>query len=259
MGEGIDIERDASVVTVVLDDAPNNAMSLAMVDSLEAVVGELTEDSTVRAVVITGAGERAFSVGANIKEFGVALDSIGLKPFIAQRLALITAIENMAKPVIAAINGLCIGGGLELALGCHFRLASRGARMGLPEIELGIVPAWGGTQRLARTVGRAHALDMMLRAKLIEADEALRIGLVHAVHEADDVRAAALALAGELAAKAPLSVAGILRAVVCGGELSLQDGLALEMEAVETTASSNDCREGISAFVEKRRPRFGGN
>jgi len=222
MKESVHIERDGGVATVVLDDAPNNAISLAMVDSLERLVAELGDDAGVRAIIITGSGDRAFSVGANIKEFGVAIESIGLERFIAQRLAVIAAIENLGKPVIAAINGLCIGGGLELALGCHFRLASRGARMGLPEIELGIVPAWGGTQRLTRTVGRAHALDMMLRAKLIEADEALAIGLVNSLHPADELGAAARALADELAAKAPLAVAGILKAVVGGGELSLR-------------------------------------
>ncbi len=259
MKESIHIERDGGVASLVLDDAPNNAISLAMVDSLERLVAELGDDAGVRAIIITGSGDRAFSVGANIKEFGVAIESIGLERFIAQRLAVIAAIENLGKPVIAVINGLCIGGGLELALGCHFRLASCGARMGLPEIELGIVPAWGGTQRLTRTVGRAHALDMMLRAKLIEADEALAIGLVNSIHPPDELGAAARALAGELAAKAPLAVAGILKAVVGGGELSLREGLAIEMEAVLTTGSSNDSREGISAFLEKRRPRFRGD
>lgn len=259
MGETIHIQRDGGVATLVLDDAPNNAISLAMVDRLESLVAELASDDSVRVIIVTGAGKRAFSVGANIKEFGVAIERMGLGRFIAQRLGVIAAIENLGKPVIAAINGLCIGGGLELALGCHFRLAARGARMGLPEIELGIVPAWGGTQRLTRTVGRAHALDMMLRAKLIEADEALGIGLVQSIHAAEDLGGAARALADELAAKAPLAVAGILKAVVSGGELSLQEGLALEMDAVVTTASSNDSREGISAFLEKRPPRFRGD
>lgn len=258
MADNVGIKRDGAVATVVLDDPPNNAISLAMVDCLERLIAELEADRAIRAIIVTAAGDRAFSVGANIKEFGVAMERMGLEQFIAQRLAVIATIENLSKPVIAAINGLCIGGGLELALGCHFRMAARGACLGLPEIELGIVPAWGGTQRLTRTVGRAHALDMMLRARLIDADEALRIGLVHSLHNADALASAARSLADELSSKAPLAVAGILAAVVQGGELRLQEGLAVEMEAVVTTGSSQDSREGVSAFLEKRRPRFRG-
>jgi len=183
---------------------------------------------------------------------------MGLKGFIGQRLRVADRIENLPKPVVCAIRGACVGGGLEFALACHFRIAAEGARIGLPEIELGIVPAWGGTQRLTRTVGRAHALDMMLRARLVSAEEAYRIGLVHDVCPPDELPARAQALAAELAEKPPVAVAGILKAVIEGGPLSLQEGLALEYEAVEATSRTEDAQEGVIAFLEKRKPVFRG-
>ena len=215
------VEYAGAVATVTLNAPPHNAISMAMVDRLEELFPEFGSDRSVRAIILTGAGERSFSVGADISEFGTAIAKMTLKGFIAQRLGLVGRVENLGKPVVCAIRGACVGGGLELALGCHFRVAARGARIGLPEIELGIVPAWGGTQRLTRTVGRAHALDMILRAKKIGADESLRIGLVHEICEPGELLERAGALAGELAEKPPLAVAGILKAVIQGGSLSL--------------------------------------
>jgi enoyl-CoA hydratase len=241
-----------------LNAPPYNAIGMAMVDRLEQLLPELGADQSVRTIVLTGAGERSFSVGADISEFGVAVTKMTLKGFIDQRLRLVERVENLGKPVLCAIRGNCVGGGLELALGCHFRLAADGARIGLPEIELGIVPAWGGTQRLTRTVGRAHALDMMLRAKRIGAEEALRIGLVHEVCKPDELLTRAHGLASELADKAPLAVAGILKAVIQGGPLSLEEGLALEFEGIQSTSGSKDVQEGIAAFFEKRKPAFRG-
>jgi enoyl-CoA hydratase len=252
------IERSGAVARVVLNDPPHNRLSMAMVDRLEELVPELAADRALRAVVITGAGERTFSVGADIREFGKAAMEMGMRAFIEQRLRVLAAIENLPKPVVCAIRGPCVGGGLELALSCHFRIAAEGARIGLPEIELGIAPAWGGTQRLTRTVGRAHALDMILRARKIGAEEACRIGLVHQVCAPEDLLDRANALADELAEKPPLAVAGILEAVIRGGELSLEEGLALEYQAVERTSGSKDTIEGVRAFFEKRKPVFTG-
>jgi enoyl-CoA hydratase len=229
-----------------------------MVDRLEELFRGLASDGSVRAVILTGAGERSFSVGADITEFGAAVAKVGLENFIAQRLRLADRIENLPKPVVCAIRGACVGGGLEIALACHFRVAAEGARIGLPEIELGIVPAWGGTQRLTRTVGRAHALDMMLRARKIGAEEALRLGLVSEVCAPESLLGRARALADELAEKPPLAVAGILKAVIQGGPLSLEEGLALEFEALTATSGSRDAREGIRAFFAKRKPAFRG-
>ena len=252
------VERSGAIATVVLNDPPHNRLSMAMVDRLEEVIPQLARDRELRAVVITGAGDRTFSVGADIREFGKAAMEMGMEAFISQRLRVLSAIENLPKPVVCAIRGACVGGGLELALSCHFRIAAEGARIGLPEIELGIVPAWGGTQRLTRTVGRAHALDMMLCARKIGAEEAYRIGLVHQVCTPDELLDRAHALAAELAEKPPLAVAGVLEAVIKGGELSLEEGLVLEYQAMERTSGSKDTIEGVRAFFEKRKPVFKG-
>ena len=252
------VERTGAVATVTLNAPPHNPLGMAMIDRLETLFPELGADNAVRAIILTGAGDRTFSVGANIAEFGTALQKMSLKEFIDQRLRVMDRVENLPKPVICAIRGACVGGGLEIALSCHFRIAAEGARIGLPEIELGVVPAWGGTQRLTRTVGRAHALDLMLRASKIGAEEALRIGLVNEICKPEALLDRARALAEELAQKPPLAVAGILRAAVLGGGLPLAEGLALEYEALARTSGSQDAQEGIMAFLEKRKPVFRG-
>jgi enoyl-CoA hydratase len=256
--ETVILEKTGSVATVTLNRPPHNPLGLAVIDRLEELFPELGSDESVRAVVLTGAGDRTFSVGADIKEFGTGIEKMGLKDFIGQRLRVADLIENLPKPVVCAIRGACVGGGLEFAMACHFRIAAEGARIGLPEIELGIVPAWGGTQRLTRTVGRAHALDIILRARLISAEEAYRIGLVSEVCRPEELLDRAHALASELAEKPPIAVAGILKAVIEGGSLPLEDGLALEFAAVEATSGTEDATEGIMAFLEKRKPVFNG-
>lgn len=256
--EPVRFEKTGFVATLTLNRPPHNPLGMAVIDRLEELFTGLASDGTVRAVVLTGAGDRSFSVGADIKEFGIGMEKMGLEGFIGQRIRVADQIEKLPKPVVCAIRGACVGGGLEFALACHFRIAAEGSRIGLPEIELGIVPAWGGTQRLTRTVGRAHALDMILRAKLIGAEEACRIGLVNEVCPPGELLDRARALAGELAEKPPLSVAGILKAVIEGGPLSLEEGLALEYAAVEATSGTEDAAEGITAFLEKRKPVFRG-
>lgn len=256
--EPILLERDGSIVTLTLNAPPRNPISMAMVDSLEVLLPKLAADKSVRAIVITGAGTDSFSVGANIKEFASGVAKMTLKGLIDQRLRVLDAVENLGKPVVAAIRGTCLGGGLELALSCHFRIAGKEAVFALPEIELGIVPAWSGTQRLTCTVGRAHALDMMLRARKVGAEEAWRMGLVHEVCADNLTLPNAQALARELAEKPPLAVAGILRAVIEGQELPLNEGLKLEFEAVQHTSGTKDNMEGLAAFLQKRKPRFTG-
>lgn len=256
--EPIRLIRNHHFATIELNDPPYNRLGMRLFDALEATVDRVGEDDSVRAVVIRGAGDANFSVGADIREFGAAAQGRGVKGFIEQRLRVIERIEQMRKPVIAAIRGACLGGGLEIALACHFRIAARGAKIGLPEVELGVVPAWGGTQRLTRTIGRARALDMMLRAKKLTADEALEAGLVGEICGPDDLDARATLLARELAEKAPIAVAGILEAVVRGGPRSLEEGLSLEFEALERAIVSEDMREGVMAFLQKRKPDFKG-
>jgi len=256
--EPILLRRTASVATIELNDPPYNRLSMALIDALEKTVDEVEQDESVRAIVLRGAGDENFSVGADIREFGSAAASRGVQAFIEQRLHVIRSIETMSKPVVCAIRGACLGGGLEIALACHFRIGAHGAKIGLPEVELGVVPAWGGTQRLTRTVGRARALEMMLLAKKLDADEAFEAGLLTRVCESEDLDAQVARLASELANKAPLAVAGILDAVVRGGPKSLDDGLLHEYAALERVMKSEDLQEGVMAFFQKRPPEFKG-
>ena len=256
--EPIVVRRQGSIATIELNDPPYNRLSMALIDALEKTVEEIERDESVRAVVLRGAGTENFSVGADIREFGAAAADRGVQAFIEQRLRVIRSIETMSKPVVCAIVGACLGGGLEIALACHFRIAARGSKIGLPEVELGVVPAWGGTQRLTRTIGRARALEVMLLAKKLSTEEAFEAGLLTAVCEPDELDSTVSALATELAAKAPLAVAGILDAVIEGGPKSLADGLAHEYAALERVMTSEDLQEGVIAFFQKRAPKFKG-
>jgi len=252
------VERDGAVATLRINDAPRNRMSLAFMDALEAEVERLAHDAEVRAIVIRGAGEEHFSVGMDLKELPQGIAKLGsAEAVFDQRLRVLAAIENLPKPVIALLYGYCLGGGLELPLACHFRLAAaEGAKIGLPELDLGTVPAWGGSARLTRCVGRDVALDMILRAKKISGPEALRIGLVSEVWPLSELFERAHALARELAEMPALAVAGVLRCVVGAEEKSLAEGIAEERRAVLATMGTPDQREGIQAFLEKRKPRF---
>lgn len=253
-------ERRGPVVVLENQDPPRNRMTFEFMDELEAAVLAIRDDRDVRAVVITAAGEEHFSVGMDLKQLmGGAEARGGFEAVLDQRLRVLSLIEQLDKPVIATLFGYCLGGGLELPLACHFRLAAtEGARIGLPELDLGTVPAWGGTARLTRTVGRAHALDLILRARTIDGPTALAIGLVHELHPVADLKARAIALAEELAAQPPLAVAGVLRAVVGAEHLPLEDALRVEREAVRRCSASADQIEGMRAFLEKRRPQFQG-
>jgi enoyl-CoA hydratase len=253
-------ERHGKVLSFIINDAPWNRMSFACMDALEAALEEAAIDPAVRALLFTAAGEANFSVGMDLKQVlreGAARG--GWEPVLDQRLRVLSRIESLDKPSIATLFGHCLGGGLELPLACHFRLAAdSGARIGLPEMELGTVPAWGGTARLTRCVGRDHALDMILRGRKIDGSEALRMGLVHSIHPLAELKAAAMALAQELAEKPPLAIAGALRCIVGAGEKPLAEALAEERRAFMQCAASRDQAEGIRAFVEKRKPVFTG-
>ena len=258
MGDALIVERDGRVVTLINDDAPRNRMSLEFMDELEAQVDELERDDTVGAVVIRGAGDEHFSVGMDLKQLPDGIKRKGSADAVFdQRLRVISKIENMGKPWIATLYGYCLGGGLELPLGCHFRLAAaEGARIGLPELDLGGVPAWGGTARLTRCVGRAAALDMLLRVKKISGPEALRIGLVHEVWPNDELQQRAQELAQDLAKRPPLAVASILRCVVGAEGASLEEALQVERREVRRGMGNAETREGMRAFLEKREPNF---
>jgi enoyl-CoA hydratase/carnithine racemase len=252
------IEHRDRVVILENQDPPRNRMTFEYMDALEHAIVALRTDPGVRAVVITAAGDEHFSVGMDLKQLISGSDARGgFEAVLDQRLRVLSMVEHLDKPVIATLFGYCLGGGLELPLACHFRLAaSEGARIGLPELDLGTVPAWGGTARLTRTVGRACALDMILRRKKIDGPTALAIGLVHEVHPIADLKRKAVELAEGLAAQPALAVAGVLRAVVGAEHLPLDDALRVERDAFRRCSDSADQREGMSAFLEKRRPVF---
>lgn len=251
-------KRDDGVAVVSVNDDPLNRMTLAYIDELEHVVADIEADDSIGAFVITAEGTTNFSVGMNLKELGSGIaDRGGPDAFFDQRLDVISRIERMGKPSIATLFGYCLGGGLELPLGCTFRLAAEeGARIGLPEMDLGTTPAWGGSARLAKCVGRNAAIDMILRAKKISGPEALRIGLVHEVWPLTELKDRAIALAAELAAQPRLAVKAILDSLHDSEDKTLDELLAAERAAVHATMGSPDAREGILAFLEKRKPLF---
>lgn len=252
------LQRDGAVETLSINDAPRNRMSLEFMDALEAEIDRIATDSSVRALVIRGAGEENFSVGMDLKQLPQGIARMGSPEAVFdQRLRVLSKIENLPKPVIAVLYGYCLGGGLELPLACHFRLAAaEGAKIGLPELDLGTVPAWGGSARLTRCVGRDRALEMLLLAKKISGPEAHRIGLVTEVLPLSELFRRAQELAQELAEMPTVAVAGVLRCVVGAGEKSLAEGIAEERRAVLATMGTPDQREGIKAFLEKRTPHF---
>jgi enoyl-CoA hydratase len=254
------LERAGGVLTLSINAPPTNRMTIEFMDEFERALDIAARDDSVRALVITATGDESFSVGMDLKQFmAVAGDRARTEAVLDQRLRVLAAIENMTKPSVVTLFGYCLGGGLELPLSCHFRLAAaEGAKIGLPEMDLGSVPAWGGTARLTRCVGRAHALDMILRARKIDGPHALRIGLAHEVHPLSELKSAAHDLAQTLAAMPPIAVAGVLRCVVGAGDSALESALAEERAAFLRCAASADQAEGLRAFIEKRRPVFTG-
>lgn len=257
-GQALLLERRGAVAIVAIDDAPYNRMSLAFMDALEERVAELAADDGVRAVLLTAAGEENFSVGMNLKELPAAIHERGSADAVFdQRLRVLSAIESMGKPWVATLFGYCLGGGLELPLACHFRLAAaEGAQIGLPELHLGTVPAWGGSARLVRCVGRNHALDMILRAKTVSGPRALEIGLVNEVWPNAELKERALALADELASQPRVAVKTMLECLVGSEAKTLAESLRDERRAVHATFGTPDQIEGMRAFAEKRKPVF---
>jgi enoyl-CoA hydratase len=250
-------QRDALAIVRLNRPEKMNALSRRALDELYEAFARLELEPGVRAVILTGTGERAFSAGTDVAELS-ALDEEGARDAARRGQEVCNRIEQASVPVIAAINGVAAGGGCELALACHLRIASTRARFSLPETKLGLIPAYGGTQRLARSVGPSVALEMMLAGAELSAEEARRAGLVNRVTTPEHLQAEAESLAGEIAKLAPLAIRACLRSVVRGLELPLEDGLALEAELFGSLFSTEDMREGTRAFLEKRAPVFKG-
>jgi enoyl-CoA hydratase/carnithine racemase len=252
------LERHGPVAIIVNNDAPMNRMTLEFIDTLEVVLPKLAQDNSVRAIVIRGAGNKNFSVGMNLKQLDTGIEQKGsMDGLLDQRLRVLQMIEQLHKPVIAVLCGYCLGGGLELPLACHFRLAAQeGCQIGLPELDIGVMPSWGGTVRLTHCVGRAQALNIILRAKKISGPKALEIGLVQEVWPNDVLQQKAVDLAQELAAKPPWSVSAVLQCVIGAATTPEKETLATERKQVHRVASGKHQMEGLKAFMEKRKADF---
>jgi enoyl-CoA hydratase len=234
-----------------------NALNDETIGELEQVMKELNEDNNMRCVILTGAGEKAFVAGADISQI-TSLDSKTGKEFALRGQGVFRYIEGMKKPVIAAVNGFALGGGCELAMSCHIRIASSNAKFGQPEINLGIIPGYGGTQRLPRLIGLSNALQLLLTGEMIDGDRALALGLVSEVSEADKLLESAESLAGLLTSRAPLAVQYILEAVYRGINTDLENALDIEAKYFGDVCNTEDMKEGTAAFLEKRKPNFSG-
>jgi enoyl-CoA hydratase len=252
------ITREERVATVTITRPDKlNALDAATLDELRRAALDLRHDDAIAAVIVTGAGDRAFVAGADIGEIA-ALDAASARQMSQRGQHVFELLAHLGKPTIAALNGFALGGGCELALACTLRVASETARLGQPEVNLGLIPGYGGTQRLARLVGQGRALDLLLRGHTIDAQEAWRIGLVDRVVAPGELMHEARALGAELAGKAPQAVRAILDAVTRGLEMPLAEALAYEATLFGLVAGTDDMKEGTRAFLEKRTPRFTG-
>ena len=251
------LSRDADGVRVLTIDRPDklNALNRQTLEALDAAFAAAGEDPAVRAVVLTGSGGKAFVAGADIAEMN-ALTAIEGREFSLLGQRLMRRIERLPKPVVAMVNGYALGGGLELAMACHLRVAADSARLGQPEVNLGLIPGFGGTQRLLRLAGRAATLELCLLGTPIDAARALQLGLVNRVVPAADLESETMKLAAQLASAAPLARRGGLDAVVLGGECGIEEGLQFETAQFALLFASEDMREGTDAFLAKRKPQF---
>ena len=257
--QNILFDRDPNGVVLITVNRPDkmNALSTAVIEDLALAAAEIASDARIRAAIITGAGEKAFVAGADINELA-ALTPVEARAYAVRGQQAFRALETAGKPVVAAINGHALGGGLELAMACTVRFASENARMGQPEVKLGLVPGYGGTQRLPRLVGRGRALEMLLGGEAVTAAEAHRIGLVNAVVAQTDLLQHCRAWIEKVLANAPLALGLVIDAVDVGLSSGLEEGLKYEAAAFGVSAATEDRREGTKAFLEKRRAVFAG-
>jgi enoyl-CoA hydratase len=251
-------EKREGIGTVTLNrPAKLNTLNAQMVEELRACFGSIQDDPEVRVVVLTGAGEKAFTAGVDIAELA-ELSAISGKDFARRGHEVLGLIESLGKPVLAAVNGYALGGGCELAMACTLRLAAENARFALPEVKLGLIPGYGGTQRLPRLIGRGRALELILSGEQITAQQALEIGLVNHVVPPAELIPTTENLARKIMANAPLAIRYALEAVQHGLEMTLAEGLFLESNLFGLCCSTADMKEGTRAFLEKRPPKFAG-
>jgi enoyl-CoA hydratase/carnithine racemase len=243
------------IATVTLNNPPANLLHTDALKELDHLFGELEADQSVRVVILAAAG-RFFCPGADVKELARIETAVEGMDFSARGQALLNRIERFDKPVIAAINGPCLGGGLELAMACHIRVAAAGTSLGLPEIKLGLIPGFGGTQRLQRIIGTSKAAELILTGEPVTSEEALGLHLVNRVAPANEVLAEAMALARAIAKKSRVAIQAALRAIRTGLDSPLAEGLARESELFGDLCEAPDKKEGIAAFLAKRPPKF---
>jgi enoyl-CoA hydratase/carnithine racemase len=252
--ENLILEKQGHVCIITLNHPPVNAWNLGLMEDFEKAVDEVENDRDVRVLILTGGGEKCFSAGFDVSD---AANAHKISP---KGREIWTRVDRFSKPVIAAINGFAMGGGLELAMSCHFRIMvdDPKATIGLTELNLGIIPGWGGTQRLTRIVGKARALDMILFSKRIDAQEALSIGLINQISTKDRLMDDAIAFAKVLEKRPPIAVGAVLKAISTYDYNGLESGLKVEEEGSAMVGKSKDCVEGFTAFLEKREPVFTG-
>jgi enoyl-CoA hydratase len=250
----VEIKNRIAVVKINRPDKLN-ALNSATMNELKNVFTKLDKDESVYVVILTGSGEKAFVAGADISELN-KLDTISGKEFSEKGQEVFDIIENLSKPVIAAVNGFALGGGCEIALACHIRLASVNAKFGQPEVNLGIIPGYGGTQRLTRLINSGRAVEYILTGDMINADEAYRLGLVNHVYPQDELMDKAFELAMKIIAKGQTSVRLAIKAVNIVDEVSCKEGQNFEASLFAICCGTEDFKEGTSAFLEKRKPEF---
>jgi len=251
------VERRGRVAIITINrPEKRNALNIRTREEGAAALEELREDDSVGVVVFTGAGDKAFIAGADIAEFA-GRTALTQRTVMLGR-SLFTAIDNFPKPIIAMINGYCLGGGCELALSCDLRIASESASFGQPEINLGIIPGGGGTQRLTRLIGEGKAMEMILTGEIINAETALRYGLVNMVVPVSDLEAKTMETANRIAEKSPIALRMAKEAIKLASRSNLDEGLRREVDLFALCFSSEDKDEGVNAFLEKRKPQFKG-
>lgn len=250
-------KRDGIARITVNRPAVRNALNSQTVRELGAAFERAKNDAEVRVAILTGAGDKAFVAGADINELAVQNPLSG-KEYALSGQAIFDSIENLGKPVIAAVNGYALGGGCELAMACSFRVASENAAMGQPEVKLGIIPGYGGSQRLPRLVGKGRAMQILMTGEIVNAQDAFRIGLVNQVVPAAELLTAAEAIAKKIMANGPLAVKFVLEAVNRGMEMTQAEGQFLEATLFGLCCATEDMKEGTRAFLEKRAPLFKG-
>jgi enoyl-CoA hydratase len=259
VGQSLVVENDGGLHWITINRPEKlNALNASVLDELGTAFEAARSAAEVRVVALTGAGEKAFVAGADIAELA-ALSPVAAQETARKGQRLFAAIESFPKPVIAAVNGFALGGGCELAMACHLRIAARHARFGQPEVKLGLIPGYGGTQRLPRLVGRGRALELLLTGGMLDAPTAHAWGLVNRLVEGTDLREATRSLAGEIAAVSPLAVRRCLEAVAAGLDCSLERGQDFEASLFGLCFASQDMKEGTTAFLEKRAPSFRGD